>query len=257
MQKLSAYFFSGTGNTRYVTEELCKRLSTKYETAIFDVARTETLDLNSDVVLLAFPIYGSAPPVPMRRFVYNNAAAIRGREIIVAATQFLFSGDGAASLGRTVEKMGGKVRFAEHFNMPSNIADFPFPKIRNGAEIAGKLRKTQQRLDAFACNILSDTNFRRGFDIFSHAVGYLGQRKWWRKGENAKKTALTIDASRCVGCGVCAKNCPVGNIALDKGRALPRGNCVFCYRCVNACPKQAIVLFGKKPPEVQYKGPRV
>ena len=121
MKKLTAFYFSGTGNTRYVTEELCRRLSPGYQTQVLDIsepADQEAALSSAESVLLAFPIYGSSPPVPMRRLVYKHIPQLKDKELIVVATQYLFSGDGAASLGRTIERLGGRVSYAEHFDMP-------------------------------------------------------------------------------------------------------------------------------------------
>ena len=256
MRKLAAYYFSGTGNTRYVTDELCGYLAGEFAVQVYDISDDGVrVDDGSDMLLFAFPIYGSAPPVPMRRFIHANAAAIKGKEVIVIATQFMFSGDGAASLGRTITKLGGRVNYAEHIDMPNNLADFPLLKIRNGAALEKILKKADKRIKGLACNVKEGYRFRRGFDPLSHAVGYFLQRKWWLKGEKSKKNKLRIDAENCVGCGACVGKCPVHNLVIERGKAKPRGNCAFCYRCVNLCPKQAIALFGKNTPAVQYKGP--
>lgn len=41
MEKLSAFYFSGTGNTKYITEKLCTKLKEKYEIQIFDITETQ------------------------------------------------------------------------------------------------------------------------------------------------------------------------------------------------------------------------
>jgi ferredoxin len=254
MEKLKAYYFTGTGNTRYVTEKLCGYLQDRYDTETFDVTKTASVS-SADLLLFAFPVYGSSPPKPMVRFVLNNAHKIRGQECIVIATQYKFSGDGAASLGRLLEKTGAKVSFAEHFNMPNNLSDCAMFKICNGAELKDTLERAEKKAQCFAGRILKGKKFRRGFNPLSHSVGYVCQRKWWRKGENEKKSSLQIDAQKCVGCGLCAGRCPVHNIRIENGKAVPQSDCALCYRCVNLCPKQAIRLFGKEFSQPQYKGP--
>ncbi len=209
----------------------------------------------ADLILLAFPIYGGAPPIPMRQFLYRYAEQLRGKKVAIAETQLFFSGDGAASLGRTVEKFGGKVIAAEHFNMPNNLSDCKAFPVKNGRELRKTLLIAQKRAERFADALLKGKGHRRGFSPVSHAVGYYCQRKYWRRGEQDKRGRLRIDPSLCVGCRLCVKNCPVSNLTASDGRAVPHGECVLCYRCVNLCPKRAITLIGSDPPRVQYRGP--
>ena len=259
MKTLAAFYFSGTGNTRYVAERLCKKLSSDYQTELHDITSSANLTdkmAQADLVLLAFPIYGSAPPIPMRQFVHALGKRFSGKRVVIAETQYFFSGDGAASIGRTVEKYGGKVVAAEHFNMPNNLADCKIFAIRNGKELEKMLARAEKRIDAFAERILKGTARRRGFGLLPHAVGYCCQRKFWWKGEAEKRKRLKIDKSQCVGCGACARSCPIGNLHMESGKAVATGNCVFCYRCVNLCPRRAITLVGSTPPEKQYRGPK-
>lgn len=258
MRTLAAVYFSGTGNTRYICEYLLGLLSAEYSCKLLDV--TGGGDLlgeaeRADVLLLAFPIYGSAPPIPMRQFVVRCQNLLRGKEVILVETQYFFSGDGAASLGRTVEKFGGKVIGAEMFNMPNNLSDCKAFPIRNGTKLKGTLRRARARADRFAADLLKGRTHRRGFSFLSRGVGYFSQRKYWRKGEAGKRDRLRIDPSRCAGCGLCAESCPVQNLVRGKPPR-PKGKCVLCYRCVNRCPVQAITLIGSAPPRVQYKGPK-
>ncbi len=255
MDTLAAFYFSGTGNTRYATRRLCEKLSSQWNTAVYDIcAQTDFAPLirQADTVLLAFPIYGSSPPIPMRQFLFRYKSLWAGKSAIVLVTQYMFSGDGAASLGRTLETFGAHVRFAEHINMPNNLADCKMFKIRNADLLIKPLRKADRKIDAFAANILRGHSVRRGFSPIAHAVGYFCQRKWWRKGESQKRNLLKI-APHCTGCGACVHSCPVGNIQPENGKAHALGHCTLCYRCVNLCPQKAITLFGTQPPQEQYK----
>ena len=68
--------------------------------------------------------------------------------------------------------------------------------------------------------------------IYNKAMGYTDK--------------LKINTDKCVGCGICAKNCPAHNLKLTEGKAAAGSQCTMCYRCVNNCPKQAITLLGKE-----------
>jgi len=60
------------------------------------------------------------------------------------------------------------------------------------------------------------------------------------------RTALeprpVVTKSMCVGCGICAKNCPVHTITIDdKHKAhINKSHCIKCYCCQEFCPQKAI-----------------
>ena len=48
----------------------------------------------------------------------------------------------------------------------------------------------------------------------------------------------------CIGCGICAKNCPLQNITMQNDRPHWNGHCTNCMSCYHRCPQNAI-NFGK------------
>ena len=50
----------------------------------------------------------------------------------------------------------------------------------------------------------------------------------------------------CIGCGLCARDCPakaIDMVAVDGKRRRPQVNlskCVFCYQCAETCPKKCV-----------------
>lgn len=48
---------------------------------------------------------------------------------------------------------------------------------------------------------------------------------------------------KCVGCGICAQNCPMQTIRMESRRAvIDLSNCIRCYCCHELCPEKAISL---------------
>ena len=43
-----------------------------------------------------------------------------------------------------------------------------------------------------------------------------------------------------IGCGICAKNCPLQNITIENDRPKWNGHCTNCMSCYHRCPKNAI-----------------
>lgn len=53
---------------------------------------------------------------------------------------------------------------------------------------------------------------------------------------------LTLDADKCVGCGICSQVCPHGVLALEnrKARIVDLNGCMECGACANNCPTGAL-----------------
>ncbi len=53
--------------------------------------------------------------------------------------------------------------------------------------------------------------------------------------------AYTIDSGKCVNCGTCEPDCPVGAISEQEAvRAIDAGKCISCGTCASECPAEAI-----------------
>mgnify|MGYP002546275004 FL=1 len=49
-----------------------------------------------------------------------------------------------------------------------------------------------------------------------------------------------VDQSRCVGCGVCAKNCAHGAITVTEHAHIDATKCAGCGRCIEKCPQKCM-----------------
>ena len=72
-------------------------------------------------------------------------------------------------------------------------------------------------------------------------------RPFKKKEPNQKKTfndsglvQVTSDASRCVQCGICGYNCPVGIEVREyarRGENVTDSRCIGCGTCIEKCPR--------------------
>lgn len=62
---------------------------------------------------------------------------------------------------------------------------------------------------------------------------------------------LVIDEERCIQCGQCAADCPVGVLDLSEGLPRPLAHrekaCIGCQHCLAVCPTAALSIFGLNP----------
>jgi ferredoxin len=63
-----------------------------------------------------------------------------------------------------------------------------------------------------------------------------------------KKTAFTVDAEQCIGCGICVDACPLKLLDIIDGLCImtDAARCLECGTCIRECPHDAITIPGVK-----------
>lgn len=226
------FYFTGTGNSKYVAQALAHRLDTPL-ISIAEVMRDGAVrDLVPDEpVGVVFPIYAWAPPEMVRQFVH--------RFPFVEAT-YAFAvctcGDDAGNAMRVLAKRRGKAFDAVYsVTMPNNyIIGFD---VDPEPVVAQKLADAKARIGSIGDALLAR---KRGVEEVNRGR-FAGLKTaiaapFFDLGGRRTKP---FHAHGCIACGRCAQVCPTRNVTVAD--APTWGNdCAGCLACLHYCPVRAI-----------------
>ena len=240
---MNAIYLSGSGNTKHIVGLLLDELGNKGIMA--PIESDEALKaIEGDELVIAYPTMFSNIPYLVRDFINSHQEAWKGKKVFLITTMGLFAGDGTGCAARLLKKYGAEITGGLQIVMPDSIGDCKALK-KSKEQNKAIIDKADKRIIDAARKMREGNYPKEGLSFAAHLAGLFGQRLWFYNKTTGYKDKLKIDPAKCIGCGICAKNCPTQNIKIEDGKAVSSDKCTMCYRCVNHCPKQAMTLLGK------------
>lgn len=246
------FYFTGTGNSLYVARELAECAGGD----VRSIAHELDADFRcyvDDAIGIVSPVYYHELPDPVKAFIRDSEFSCK--YFFVVGTYGCRHG-GFAELTRAfLEGCGCAPNYVNTVLMVDNALP--------GYDIAEQLRiDSEKHVDEHIAVIRADIEARRRFIQTVTQADLDHHYALVAKGKIAPSDddPLYQVTDACVGCGTCARVCPMGCISMEGGRASHSyEKCAICMACIHACPQLAIqfATLTEKNPGVHYRNPHV
>lgn len=240
MKNAIIYVFSGTGNTK----KACDIYKSEFEkngveTTLYTVKKGfENLPdpNNFDYVGFAYPIHGFNAPYIMLDLAKALPKANGTKQYFVVKTSgepLKINNVSSIKFNDIMKKKGYVLMSEYHYVMPYNMI------FRHTDEMAARMKNTLEQLAPVeAREIICGVEHKLSKVPFGRFVAWVVRIEQPAMKVNGR--FFKVDGNKCIKCGACAKNCPVGNIKMDgNGKFSFGGDCVMCTRCSFNCPTNA------------------
>ena len=227
------YYFSGTGNSKWVAEELARRTGDEVQ-SIAALQKDGSVSVYANCgsrIGVVFPIYAWGAPLIVERFC-KSLTMMEG----VYAYAVCTCGDEAGLAMKRLKKMLA-FRAAWSVAMPNNYVigfDLDTPELE-----AKKVEAASLKLEGVAKSILageSDYEVNEGSGA-RLKTGFI--RPMFNTFARSTRSFSVDD--NCNSCGLCERICPVDAIELQNGKPVwVKKHCTQCLGCINRCPQRAI-----------------
>ena len=242
------YYFSATGNSRYVAERLSVMLNEKAISIAEMMKVPDQIPIEDGTIGIVAPIYLFGMPTIVVDFIQK--LKVNGH--VKAFTAFTYGGrHGKASLlcKEELAKAGIHVTHSFEIRMPDNfVPKYKVPSKDSQETILKAADVSIERIPDLLKKNTHEDHVKVPFFSSYRYRSYIG-------GRDTKDFRVT---KKCEdNCEICAKACPLGGVDLSEGEPSWKfDKCVMCLSCLHRCPISAINI-GRSEKNGRYLNPNV
>ena len=231
---VNIFYFSATGNSLQIARNIAEELENCVIRPMTAHMEKNKVGGFSESIGFVFPVYYNGLPRLVKHFV---------EELTISPETYCFAiansgGTRANPLGMLEDILISKgihLSFADEVKMPGNyIVAHHVPNSEKVERLIADAKiKTSKIAKAIAAGELRPVKRKAELwsKIINHSFLYKNIYEWDEK--------FTV-TDKCIGCGLCAKVCPVNNIKIENQSPLWQHNCERCLACIHWCPYEAI-----------------
>ncbi|MBI9052645.1 MAG: EFR1 family ferrodoxin [Bacteroidales bacterium] len=239
--KTTIYYFSATGNSLHLAQNLNSKIEECKLVSIAKEILHESIESSTERIGFIFPVYAWGAPRIVIDFI--KKLIIKNKPYVFAiATCVGIPAKTLIEIQNELKKIGSNLDagFVVKSECSSLMKKNSLDKIIIGLDKKRKSIKTaDDRLNEIVKNI---ENIEKHNPETSSFVANIFGSKFHSLGLDFFKTAdeSFIINNECNNCGICVKVCPRQNINLENGKLQFNHNCELCHACIQWCPKFAI-----------------
>ena len=249
------FYFSGTGNSKWVANKIANSLNDK----VIDIAQKGSLDceyslLENEKVGFIFPVYAWGPPKIVLDFVrsvkiksprYIYFVCCCGDEVGLTATIF----------SNAINRRSWPCSAGFSIMMPNTYVALPGFDIDDEAIEKNKVMGANARIEHI-CNKLNDNIIMNKYECHVGPLPFIKSRIIYPLFNKFGLTAKPyyVNKELCISCGKCEKACTIDNVIIKDGNPVWGNHCTQCLACYHSCPTHAIEYGKMTKNKGQYKG---
>lgn len=242
-------YFSATGNCKYVATRLAQATGQEMY-SIADCIRNGQYDFSDGTVGIISPAYDWGLPSIVKEFL--EKASFRTDYLYFAATYGTIPG----AIGYMANKAIRERTIDAYYSVRMPDTWTPIFDLSTPEKVAKYTRHTESEIDRMIQGVRERRTNRHLRPRTPAIITKLIAEPLYNK--KVRRTSNLHAENTCIGCGLCAKKCPVQAIAMRDGRPVwVKDRCVMCLGCLHRCPKFAIQYGNRTKKHGQYTNPNV
>lgn len=246
------FYFSSTGNSKYVANRISKAIN---DNNLYDIEKclkegnvNFTIKEGENFGFIT-PTYCWGLPSIVEEFLskINIKLASQNCYCFFVTTYGTITGQAGAIANDYMKKKNIQFNALYSVKMPDTWT--PIFDLSNKEKVDNINEIAEKQIDAVIENI---KNKEKG-NFLKNRLSTIIRKPSKIYYEKIRETKHFHVNNNCIGCGLCARNCPVEAIKIENNKPTwIKEKCVMCLKCLHHCPKFAIQYGNKTQKHGQY-----